>query len=66
MTVGEKIKTVRMKKGLSQRQVAEQLGVSQPAYLEWEHGDSVPNWARMKSIARVLEISLDELAREEE
>lgn len=66
MTVGEKIKTARLKKGLSQRKMAELLGVSQPAYLEWEHGDSVPNWARMKSIARVLEISLDELAREEE
>lgn len=65
MTVGEKIKAARLKKGLSQRQMAEQIGVSQPAYLEWEHGDSVPNWARMKAIARVLEISLDELAREE-
>lgn len=66
MTVGEKIKTARMRKGLSQRQMAEQLGVSQPAYLQWEHGDSVPNWARMKSIARVLELSLDDLAKEEE
>lgn len=65
MTVGEKIKTARIKKGLSQRQIAEQLGVSQPSYLEWEHGDSVPNWARMKSIAKILEISLDELAKEE-
>lgn len=65
MTVGEKIKTARTEKGLSQRKMAELLGVSQPAYLEWEHGDSVPNWARMKSIAKVLEISLDELAKEE-
>lgn len=66
MTVGEKIKTARIKKGLSQRKMAELLSVSQPAYLEWEHGDSVPNWARMKSIAKVLEISLDDLANEEE
>lgn len=65
MTVGEKIKTARTEKGLSQRKMAELLGVSQPAYLEWEHGDSVPNWARMKSIAKVLGISLDELAKEE-
>lgn len=65
MTVGEKIKIARIKKGLSQRQIAEQLGVSQPSYLEWEHGDSVPNWARMKSISKILEISLDELAKEE-
>ena len=65
MTLGEKIKTAREAKGLSQRKVAELLGVSQPAYREWEQGDSTPNWARMKSIARVLEISLDELAREE-
>lgn len=65
MTLGEKIKNARLQKGLSQRQVAEQLGVSQPSYFEWERGDSVPNWARMKSIAKVLEISLDELAKEE-
>lgn len=66
MTLGEKIKTARLKKGLSQRQVAEQLGVSQPSYLEWEHGDSVPTWARMKSISKVLEVSLDEFAKEGE
>lgn len=65
MTVGEKIKTAREKKGLTQRQVAEQIGISQPVYCDWENGDGVPSWARMKKIARVLEVSLDELARED-
>lgn len=66
MTVGEKIKAARSKKGYSQRKVAELLGISQPAYLEYEHGDKVPTWARMKSIARVLDVSLDELAKEDD
>ena len=65
MTVGEKIKAARKAKGLSQRKVAELLGVSQPVYHAWEHGDGVPSWARMKTIALVLGVSLDELAREE-
>ena len=60
------MKKARLKKGLSQRKVAEQLGVSQPSYLEWEHGDSVPTWARMKAISKVLEVSLDEFAKEGE
>lgn len=66
MTLGEKIKVAREKKGLSQRQVAEQVGVSQPAYFEWERGDSVPSWARMKALAQILELSLDELAKDGE
>lgn len=65
MTVGEKIKAARENKGLTQRQVAEQIGVAQPVYHDWEHGDGVPSWARMKKIARVLEISLDDLAKED-
>lgn len=65
MTLGKKIKLARVAKDLTQRQVADMLGVSQPSYLEWEHGDSVPNWARMKALAKILEISLDELAKED-
>ena len=64
LMLGEKIKNARLQKDLSQRQVTKKHGVSQPSYLEWKHGDSIPNWARMKAIAHVIEISLEKLAIE--
>lgn len=65
MTVGMKLKLARVKKQLTQRQVAERVGVSQPSYQEWESGKSTPNLKRAASLSKVLEISLDELAKEE-
>lgn len=65
MTLGMKLKLARVKKRLTQKQVAEQVGVKQPSYQEWESGKSEPNWGRMVSLSRVLEISLDELAKDD-
>lgn len=65
MKFGMKLKLARVKKQLTQQQVAEQIGIKQPSYHEWECGKSKPNWDRMVELSRVLEISLDELAKEE-
>ena len=65
MTLGMKLKLARVKKRLTQLQVAEQVGVKHPSYHEWECGKSTPNWERIVSRARVLEISLDELANKD-
>ena len=62
MAVSDRLKTAREKKGLTQRQVASAIGVSQPAYCNFESGYKVPSLAIAKSISNVLGVSIDYLA----
>lgn len=62
MTIAERIKKIREAKGMSQREVASALGISQPAYYYFESGDRVPSLAMTKALARVFKVTLDELA----
>lgn len=41
MSLGERIKALRRRAGLSQEQVAEQVGVSRQAVAKWEAGGSL-------------------------
>lgn len=43
MAVSDRLKTAREKKGLTQREVARAIGVSQPAYCNFESGYKVPS-----------------------
>ena len=45
MELSEKLYSLRKKSGLSQEQLAEQLGVSRQAISKWESGQSVPELA---------------------
>ncbi len=49
------------KKGLTQEKMANRLGVTAPAVNKWESGASMPDIALLAPIARLLDISLDEL-----
>lgn len=61
MSVNKKIRLIREAKGLTQEQVAEQLGVSPTAYGDIERGDNDPKLSKLQKIAEILEISLSEL-----
>lgn len=56
MTLGEVIKTLRAKKGLSQTQLAEMCELSQAALSQIESGRTQPQSTTMKTIAEKLEI----------
>ena len=62
MAVSDRLKTAREKKGLTQREVAREIGVSQPAYCNFESGYKVPSLVIAKSISNVLGVSIDYLA----
>lgn len=62
MTLGENIKKQRERLKLSQEYVAEQMGVSRQAVSKWETGQSEPTAGNLVQLAKVLEISLAELA----
>lgn len=61
-SAGARIKAARLQKGLSQTELAERLGVSQPAVAHWESGAHAPRFALLPRIAAILEISREEIA----
>ena len=48
--LGEKIKEIRLKKGLSQEAFAKELGVSFATVNRWESGKTKPTYKTMKLI----------------
>ena len=61
MTLGTIIQTKRAQRGLSQEQLAEQVGVSRQAVSKWEVGDAIPDTDKLVPLARALGITVDEL-----
>lgn len=62
MTFGEKLKSYRVRKGLSQEKVAEFLGVSRQAVTKWESDQSMPASGNLLALSSLYGVSLDELA----
>ncbi len=46
---------------LTQRQVAEFLGISQPSYIRYENGKSEPTLANLIKLADLFDVSIDYL-----
>ena len=61
MKLEERLVTVRKGKGMSQEQLAEQVGVSRQAVSKWETGEALPDYAKLLALADALEVSLDYL-----
>lgn len=55
------IKTYRERMGLTQKQIAEELGVTAPAVTQWETGERKPNIIMLKKLSVILKCSTDEL-----
>lgn len=61
MQIGSVIRIYRKRKGMTQEEMANRLGVTTPAVNKWENGVSQPDIQYLAPIARLLGISLDEL-----
>ena len=61
MSIGTRIKALRMKKGLSQTEVAEVFHVSAQAVSKWESEASSPDISQLPVIASYFGITIDEL-----
>jgi transcriptional regulator with XRE-family HTH domain/quercetin dioxygenase-like cupin family protein len=59
--LGERLKGIRMKKGLSLRELARQANVSPSFISQIENGKSQPSVATLYSFSQLLDISIDEL-----
>ena len=61
MEFSERLKDLRKQAGLTQVDVAEKLGISQPAYASWERGVKKPTQENLVKIAQTLNVSVDYL-----
>ena len=61
MTIGEKISKLRIGKGVSQEQLAEQLGVSRQSVSKWEMGQALPQIDKVVLLCELFSVSCDDL-----
>ncbi|MBQ4164687.1 MAG: helix-turn-helix transcriptional regulator, partial [Turicibacter sp.] len=54
---------LRIKEGLSQERLAEEIGVSKQLISKWEQGDEIPDLHHLMALSDWFGISLDELLR---
>ena len=65
MILAEKIVLLRKMKGMSQEELAEQLGVSRQSISKWEGAQTVPDLKRILSMAELFGVSTDTLLRDD-
>ena len=59
MNMGERITELRKSKGLSQEELAEQLGVSRQSVSKWETGVSIPDTDKAIAMSRIFGVTAD-------
>lgn len=66
MTLADKLKEARKNAGLTQTELAEKLCVSRQAITKWESGKGIPDVDNLRTISKVLNVSIDFLLDDEE
>ena len=64
MTIGENIKNIRKKANLSQKALAEKLGVSQQMIAQYEKGKRQPKIETIDKIATALGVRIVDITRD--
>lgn len=55
----QRLKDLRLKKGLTQTELGKKLGVKQSTFTNWENGKREPNFETLIKLADLLEVSVD-------
>lgn len=61
-----KIKEMRKRSGMTQEEVAQQIGVTQGAVWQWESGMVMPTAVNLQKLAATLNCTVDELLQKGE
>ena len=61
METKEIVRDLRMKKGLSQEELAEKVFVTRQAVSRWENGETVPNTETLKLLSKFFDVSINTL-----
>ena len=62
LEIGEKIRILRLRKGMSRKELAEKAGISVFTVGCYERGERKPSFVNMELISAVLGVSLDEMS----
>jgi len=65
MTLGQKLKEIRKRFGLSQEQLAEIMNVSRQAITKWENDLGLPDVSNLQELSKVFGITVDYLLNDE-
>ena len=63
MNIGDKLKNARLKKSMTQEEVAEKLFVSRQSISNWENNKTYPDIGNVIALSDLYQISLDELLK---
>ena len=66
MTLGQKLKKLRIEKGLTQKDLADQLHVTFQTVSKWENDENEPDISTLKEFAKLYDCSIDDLLNEDE
>ena len=58
MALGEKLKTLRLSRNLTQEHLSSELGITQKTYSNFENNKTQPNFEQIEKIAQILEVSI--------
>ena len=61
MTLGQKLKEIRNRFGLSQEQLADIINVSRQAITKWENDNGLPDISNLQELSKVFGITIDYL-----
>jgi len=59
MDLGARIAGWRKSKGLSERELAEKIGVTAPAVYQWEDGKTIPSTKNLMAIAELMGVTME-------
>ncbi|NLO69346.1 MAG: helix-turn-helix transcriptional regulator, partial [Bacteroidales bacterium] len=65
MSIGENIKQIRERNGLTQKELGDILGVSDKAVSTWERGEKIPRMGTIQKIANYFNTAAGTLIGEE-
>ena len=64
--IANRLVELRKKNGLSQEQLADKLGLSRQAVSKWERAEASPDTDNLICLAKIYNVSLDELLQSDE
>lgn len=65
MKIGEKIKTQRKKKRMSQQKLGEIMGVSRQSVIKWEKSTSFPEIEKIIKLSEIFGVTIDYLLKDD-
>ena len=63
-TFSEKLLELRRREGLSQEQLADQLGITRQSVSKWESGAAIPELSKLVALSELFSVSVDYLVKD--